>query len=123
MTLVAYLDLEYAKIKEINQEISGVSYYGIRIIKNKNYEDLLTEDEAQAKRWFNHFKKFCILSQFGLAYENVKVLGQGNFAKVFLVKKKSDQQLYAAKVYDKKAIATETLERVIDSNYPEMLDV
>lgn len=47
-----------------------------------------------------------------MAYENVKVLGQGNFAKVFLVKKKADQQLYAAKVFDKKAISNETLEKV-----------
>lgn len=50
-----------------------------------------------------------------MAYENVKVLGQGNFAKVFLVKKKSDQQLYATKVYDKKAIGTENLERVVSA--------
>ena len=123
MTLVAYLDLEYAKIKETNQDINGTSYYGIRIIKNKNYEDLLTEDEAQAKKWFNHFKRFCILSQFGLAYENVKVLGQGNFAKVFLVKKKGDQQLYATKVYDKKAITNENLERVCPYYLLEVLDI
>jgi len=44
------------------------------------------------------------MSQFGLFYENVKVLGQGNFAKVFLVKKKSDNEQYAVKVFDKKAI-------------------
>ena len=72
----------------------------------------LTEDEDQAKKWLSLLKRFCILSQFGLAYENVKVLGQGNFAKVFLVKKKSDQQLYATKVFDKKAITNETLEKV-----------
>jgi serine/threonine protein kinase len=110
--LIAYLDLEYAKIKEISQTVSGTNYYGIRIIKNKNYEDLLTENEDMAKKWFGLFKKFCILSQFGLSYENVKVLGQGNFAKVFLVKKKADQQLYAAKVFDKKAISDENLEKV-----------
>lgn len=73
--LVAYLDLEYAKIKEINQTMNGVKYYGIRIIKNKNYEDILSEDEAMAKKWYNLFKRYCIMSQFGMSYENVKVLG------------------------------------------------
>jgi hypothetical protein len=81
---VAYLDLEYAKIKEISQVIGDVKYYGLRIIKNKNYEDILSEDQALINKWFEYLKRYCILSQFGMAYENVKVLGQGNFAKVFL---------------------------------------
>ena len=53
------------------------------------------------------------MSQFGLFYENIKVLGQGNFAKVFLVKRKSDNQECAVKVFDKKAIMTDELEKVV----------
>jgi serine/threonine protein kinase len=117
---VAYLDLEYSKIKEIQSNVQGNQYYGIRIIKQKNYEDLLSESEATAKKWYNLLKRFCVLSQFGLTYENVKVLGQGNFAKVFLVKRKSDQQQFAAKVFDKKAIVGDELEKVIPKSKPEM---
>jgi serine/threonine protein kinase len=109
---VAFLDLEYSKIKEITQSFNGQNYYGIRIIKNKNYEDILADNETLAKKWFDLFKRFCILSQFGLNYENVKVLGQGNFAKVFLVKRKSDQKLFATKVFDKKAIVSDEMEKV-----------
>lgn len=70
------------------------------------------------------------MSQFGLFYENVKVLGQGNFAKVFLVKRKSDDKEYAAKVFDKKAILSDPLEKVsgiLDDfwkiNFVEMFDL
>lgn len=110
--MVAYLDLEYAKIKEISQVIGDVKYYGLRIIKNKNYEDILSEDQGLINKWFEYLKRYCILSQFGMAYENVKVLGQGNFAKVFLVKRKSDGVQFAAKVFDKKAICSDELEKV-----------
>jgi len=83
---------------------SGVKFHGIRIIKHRNYEDFLHQDKNVVKAWFECLKRYCLMSQFGLFYENVKVLGQGNFAKVFLVKKKSDNEQYAVKVFDKKAI-------------------
>lgn len=118
---MAYLDLEYAKIKEISHQIAGQVYYGVRIIKGRNYEDVLSDREATAKKWYSFLKKFCIMSQFGMTYENVKVLGQGNFAKVFLVKRKADQQLFAAKVFDKKAISGDELEKVGARDYQEML--
>jgi serine/threonine protein kinase len=73
---------------------------------------LLSKEPGLISKWFDLLKKYCIMSQFGLFYENVKVLGQGNFAKVFLVKRKSDDKEYAAKVFDKKAILSDPLEKV-----------
>lgn len=83
--LVAFLDLEYARIKEITYKDpkSGDNFFGIRIIKHRNYEDILHPDEKLIKIWFEALKRYCLMSQFGLFYENIKVLGQGNFAKVF----------------------------------------
>lgn len=98
-----------------------MTYLGVRIIKGRNYEDILSDSEPLAQKWHNLLKKFCVLSQFGMTYENVKVLGQGNFAKVFLVKRKVDQQLFAAKVFDKKAISGDELEKVEACDYQEML--
>lgn len=91
--------------------MNNTKFFGIRIIKAKNYEDLLSEDEGLIQKWFEYFKRFCILSQFGMVYENVKVLGQGNFAKVFLVKRKTDGQLFATKVFDKKAVCSDDMEK------------
>ena len=107
------MDLEYARIKEITHTdaATGKKYKGIRIIRHRNYEDLLSEDEETIDLWMSKFKTYCIMSQFGLFYENVRVLGQGNFAKVFLVKRKSDGKEFAAKVFDKKAILREPLEK------------
>lgn len=120
--LVAYLDLEFAKIKYITQTTQGVKYHGIRIIKHKNYEDILSEDEELIKKWMDLVKKHCILSQFSMSYESVKVLGQGNFAKVFLVKHKTTGKLLATKVFDKKAITSDEMEKV-EQSHPEMLDL
>lgn len=113
-TLVAFLDLEYARIKEITytDASTGKKYLGIRIIRHRNYEDLLSEDPAVIEKWMNLFKQYCIMSQFGYFYENIRVLGQGNFAKVFLVRRKKDGKQFAAKVFDKKAILREPLEKV-----------
>lgn len=112
-SLVAYLDLEYARMKEItyNDPKTNDKFYGIRVIKHRNYEDFLHQDEQVVKCWFECLKRFCLMSQFGLFYENIKVLGQGNFAKVFLVKRKSDQREFAVKVFDKKAILSDELEK------------
>lgn len=113
--MVAYLDLEYARIKLIKHKeaFTGKEYSGIRIIRHRNYEDLLSDDDEVINVWMEKLKKYCIMSQFGMFYENVKVLGQGNFAKVFLVKRKSDGKEFAAKVFDKKAILSEPVEKVI----------
>ncbi len=44
-------------------------------------------------------------------FKSIKVLGKGNFAKVFLVSRKSDDKNYAVKVYDKKVIFKDPLEK------------
>lgn len=121
------MDLEYARIKEIKHKeaSTGDEYKGIRIIRHRNYEDLLSKDVGLVRKWFDLLKRYCIMSQFGLFYENIKVLGQGNFAKVFLVKRKRDDKEFAAKVFDKKAILSDPLEKVLYSIilHLEMLDL
>lgn len=60
-------------------------YFSIKFIKNKVYEELFNKSEEIITAWFNELKFCCIYSKFRSYFKTVKVLGKGNFAKVFMV--------------------------------------
>ena len=47
-----------------------------------------------------------------MLYSNVKTLGKGNFARVQLVENKATSERFAVKIFDKKLIASDKLEKV-----------
>ena len=61
--------------------------------------------------WYEVLKRYCILTKFRLYYETIKVIGKGNFAKVFLVERKSDKKQFAVKVFSKNVILNDESER------------
>lgn len=85
--------------------------HGIKFIKNQVYEVIFTPDEDILKAWFVHLKRYCFLIKFKLYYTQVKALGKGNFAQVFLVKRKTDKRQFAAKIFEKKNIMSDDLEK------------
>ena len=91
--------------------INGKPHYGIKFIKKKTYEELFTDSEEILKKWFNILKHFCILTKFRCYFRSKKVIGKGNFAKVFLVERISDKKEFAVKVFNKKFIMQDELER------------
>ena len=61
--------------------------------------------------WFEYLKRFCILTKFRCYFKSKKVIGKGNFAKVFLVERISDSKPFAVKVFNKKVIMGDELEK------------
>lgn len=103
--LNSFLKLTYETI------IDGDKYYGLKLIKKKAYEELFVKDEGIARMWFAILKRQCVLTKFRLYYETIKVIGKGNFAKVFLVERKSDNKQFAVKVFQKNEIMKDDTER------------
>ena len=54
--------------------------------------------------WFEVLKQYCILTKFRTYFISKKVLGKGNFAKVYLVERREDNKEFAVKVFVKKVI-------------------
>ena len=112
---IAYMDVKHAFIKYLEPQIlkvdEGKKVYGIKFVKKKVYEELFCESEAQAKAWFEKLKMYCVLSKFRYFFSSKKVIGKGNFAKVFLVERKANKDEYAAKIFDKNLIMSDPMEK------------
>ena len=91
--------------------INGKPYFGIKFIKKKTYEELFTDNEDIIRNWFNKLKQYCILTKFRCYFKSKQVIGQGNFAKVFLVERFSDKKEFAVKVFNKREIMSDDLEK------------
>lgn len=109
---IAYMNIANSFMKLTHETtIENESHTGIKFIKKKAYEELFTKNEAMANEWHDALKRHCILTKFKLYYETIRVIGKGNFAKVFLVARKSDKKQFAVKVFDKSVIMANEEER------------
>eukprot|EP00825_Cyclidium_porcatum_P047281 TRINITY_DN7654_c0_g1_i1.p1 TRINITY_DN7654_c0_g1~~TRINITY_DN7654_c0_g1_i1.p1 ORF type:complete len:590 (+),score=111.85 TRINITY_DN7654_c0_g1_i1:113-1882(+) len=63
---------------------------------------LWAEDKDSYQEWIKRLKRCCILTEYSKMYANIKLLGQGNFAKVFQGKSKLTNDIFAVKITDKK---------------------
>ena len=109
---IAYMDISNSFLKQTNTTvINDELHFGIKLIKKKAYEELFTTNEVLVNEWFEIMKRYCVLTNFKLNYETIRVLGKGNFAKVFLVQRKTDKKQFAVKVFDKELILENEEER------------
>lgn len=109
---IAYMDIlnAFSKIT-YDTKINNENHFGLKFIKKRAYEELFTPNEAIVNEWYDHLKRYCILTKFRLYFETIKVIGKGNFAKVFLVERKTDKKQFAVKVFSKNVIMGDALER------------
>lgn len=108
----AIMDINNAFLKKTQGTvINGVKHFGLKFIKKQNYEELYHTDENVVDAWFEALKRSCILTKFRCYFESIKVIGKGNFAKVFLVKRLSDSKEFAVKVFSKSVIMQDQLEK------------
>jgi tRNA A-37 threonylcarbamoyl transferase component Bud32 len=91
--------------------IAGKKLWTLRFTKNRIVEELYTGEEKVVRRWYEQLKGCCVQSRFNSVYTCLKVLGKGNFAKVYLIERKADGKRFAAKVFDKRLILAEESEQ------------
>lgn len=105
---MGFMDVSYSRLKlTISKEEKK-----LRLIKNKKYEELWSDDEPTLRKWYEILGKFCVYSNFRSDYDISTLLGKGNFAKVYLVENKETKQKFAAKIFDKELIKKDPFEMV-----------
>ena len=103
---MGFIDVSYARLK-LTLNSDGKR---IRLIKNRKYEELWSDDEQVLNHWYEMLGRFCVYSNFRSDFDILTLLGQGNFAKVYLVEHKLTKKQYSAKIFDKELIKTDPFE-------------
>lgn len=109
---LAFMDIKNSFLKKTKDtQINGESFFGLKFIKKKTYEEIFHKDEKVVNAWYEILKRQCILTKFKNYFSSIKVIGKGNFAKVFLVERKSDKKHFAVKVFNKNVIMQDPVEK------------
>ena len=59
--------------------------YGMRYYQNAQSFDLFARAKDVQDKWMTKFKEFCVFTNFAANYNNIKVVGKGSFAKVYML--------------------------------------
>lgn len=86
--------------------------YGMKIVKGEFKEEFFSEEERVIQKWAIAMNPFVVKTGFSSLYSNIKTLGKGNFARVQLVENKATKDRFAVKIFDKKLISSDKLEKV-----------
>ncbi|CAK56402.1 unnamed protein product (macronuclear) [Paramecium tetraurelia] len=86
--------------------------YGFRIIRNNQYRELYSRSKELNQQLWEHLRKCAILTQFKEDYSLEKMVGKGNFAKVYQTINKETKKLYAVKVFEKSKIKNSETDRL-----------
>lgn len=105
---MGFMDVSYSRLKlTLTPEEKK-----LRLIKNKKYEELWSDDEAVLTNWYERLSRVCIYSNFRSDYDVLSLLGKGNFAKVYLVEDRVSKAKFSAKIFDKQLIKDDEFEKV-----------
>ena len=77
----------------------------------KNYLIYHCKSLPNYEKWQKYLKKSCILQNYGKYYVNKKVIGKGNFAKVILAERLTDNKKFAIKTFDKRKLMQQSIEK------------
>ena len=111
LEFVAYMDILNAIMKKTKPIlIKDEKYFGLKFFKRSGYEEVYSPDEKVISEWYEYLKKFCRQIKFKNKFTQVSMLGKGSFAKVFLVERKEDKQMFAVKIFDKTPFLEDDLE-------------
>lgn len=93
--------LQNTRLELISNENEKDEKYGIRLTHNSHYCELYARSKELYDAWVTALSSVCVLTNYGASFINVKMIGKGSFAKVYLVKRKGDNADLAVKTFDK----------------------
>ena len=75
--------------------------YYITFKKNQRQKTFFVKDGITFAKLLTILKKYCILRNFNENYEILEFLGSGQFAEVYSTRNKNNDQIFAAKIFQK----------------------
>lgn len=88
------------------------SKYGFRLTTNQTFIELFCTSKDVMKTWYKCLKPHCVLTTFSVDYSILKLIGKGNFGRVYLARsKRSPQAEFAVKAFDKSKFASIDIDR------------
>ncbi|CAD8175112.1 unnamed protein product [Paramecium octaurelia] len=95
---VQFIEASFDNFVQLN---SDEQLLGFHLSYQGKSLEIFTSDKENYEIWKSHFKRFAILTNFHEAYSVYKIIGKGNFAKVYQATKKENNTQYAVKAFSK----------------------
>ncbi|CAD8063586.1 unnamed protein product [Paramecium primaurelia] len=83
------------------QHNSNEQFFGFHLSYKGKSLEIFTSDKENYDIWKSHFRRYAILNNFHEAFLVLKIIGKGNFAKVYQATKKENNTQYAIKAFSK----------------------
>ena len=101
--ILAYLETENVRTDYFEKTIDNKgTIYSFRFIKNMKYFDIFTNDDILFNKWRDNFTGVFNQCDFHKKYRNIKVIGKGSYARVYLVENMETGKKSAVKAFRKK---------------------
>jgi serine/threonine protein kinase len=94
------LDLAQSRLNTLPATETNSSH-GFMVTKNGNSYEFYSTDKQTVDDWIKVLRSICVVTDFHKEYKAIKMIGQGGFAKVYLVKSSSNNERYAVKAFTK----------------------
>ena len=106
-----YMTFENLRVEFFEGNKSAIN--GIRFMKNDKIYEMFGTDSANTENCKEFIRTKCILNTFHLDFEVKKMIGKGNFAKVYHALRKSNNKNYAIKAFSKEYLLSQKNGKVI----------
>ncbi|KAL4508084.1 hypothetical protein ABPG72_021457 [Tetrahymena utriculariae] len=108
-----FVNIENYRLDKIKLEEKGDKdiKYGFRLTHNCKFMELYARNKEHMLMWFELLKRQCVLTTFQNDYSTIKLMGKGNFARVYYARSKLTGGEFAVKAFEKDKFAQIEIDR------------
>lgn len=104
---IEHFRLEKLRLDEVVREVK----YGFRLTQNGRFVELYARNKEAMLQWFEHLKDHCVLTSFSNDYATIKLMGKGNFARVYYARSRLTGGEFAVKAFEKASFQQASIDR------------
>jgi len=104
----AYCSVLNMRVEKVSIDNEKDQIFGLRIIHNNSFCELFARSRDVQEKWIECLSRFCVLNCYASCFVNIKVIGKGSFARVFLAQRRNNGMNLAVKTFDKSLLTSST---------------